>query len=628
MQTTRLVLLIAVLMLFIHVIALSEVPNMFNYQGRLLDDAGNPLNGTVRLDFGIYADTGGTTQLWVETHTSVPVTDGLFKVQLGSATTLPNSVFDGSLRYLGIRVNSGTMLRPLTPIVASPYSFRALHADTAAYAMSAPGGVDGWSQSGNYVYLADIGDSVGIGTISPGSPLEVQGARTAIVGQSTGSGIMAGAITGLNTGSGHGVMGISSDGPGVYGLSTNGPGVHGFSSSGFGGYFDAPKHYFTANVGIGTTEPEYPLDVHSSAVSVRGYTTGGPGTSGIYGRAENNAYGVMGTSSSGRGVYGASTTGFGGYFMGPKHYLNGLTGFATEEPTHRVTVNGAIGIQQSGTTKYHLNYYNNGFNISETNVADYRLYIKEGGNVGIGTSNPTQKLYVNGNAHVAGTFHADAFEANAIGKENIIDEVGLAHASNSGSSSLTTSYAAYLTKQITVPTAGYILAIGCAHFMFDHGVSGSSGGYLAFSDLPDNINGGINQLFMLGHSVSAGYYRVSIPCQRLFYVSGAGTYSFYVIAKREADNSASIAAPQMALLFIPTAYGSKDGVLSIDPEDDIYTFSGRQELEEKLTGASQLEEPVAGSSAEGDNGALIKQVKSLTAEIEVLKSRMEAYEGH
>jgi hypothetical protein len=57
----------------------------------------------------------------------------------------------------------------------------------------------------------------------------------------------------------------------------------------------------------------------------------------------------------------------------------------------------------SGHTKWHINQKlaaapTPGFNIVETGVADGRLFIKQGGNVGIGTYDPKQRL------HVAGEF--------------------------------------------------------------------------------------------------------------------------------------------------------------------------------------------------------------------------------
>ncbi len=55
---------------------------------------------------------------------------------------------------------------------------------------------------------------------------------------------------------------------------------------------------------------------------------------------------------------------------------------------------------KSGNTKWHINQNpngnNSGINFAETNVADFRLFIQAGGNVGIGTQSPTGRLTIAG----------------------------------------------------------------------------------------------------------------------------------------------------------------------------------------------------------------------------------------
>jgi hypothetical protein len=56
-----------------------------------------------------------------------------------------------------------------------------------------------------------------------------------------------------------------------------------------------------------------------------------------------------------------------------------------------------------GTTKWHINQNfngNSGLNFVETGVADGRLFIQAGGNVGVGTTTPTNTLHVNSNTGI------------------------------------------------------------------------------------------------------------------------------------------------------------------------------------------------------------------------------------
>ena len=54
----------------------------------------------------------------------------------------------------------------------------------------------------------------------------------------------------------------------------------------------------------------------------------------------------------------------------------------------------------SGTPKWHWNLLSNGLNFVESTVADYRLFLKAGGDVGINTNAPTERLDVNGSARI------------------------------------------------------------------------------------------------------------------------------------------------------------------------------------------------------------------------------------
>jgi hypothetical protein len=105
--------------------ASAEVPQMINYQGKLTKSTGAPVDTTIPMVFTIYADSGGTISKWSETQTAVKVEKGVFNVLLGSVNPIPDSVFDGSIRYLGVKVGGDPEITPRKAMVSVAYAYRA-----------------------------------------------------------------------------------------------------------------------------------------------------------------------------------------------------------------------------------------------------------------------------------------------------------------------------------------------------------------------------------------------------------------------------------------------------------------------------------------------------------------------
>ena len=62
-------------------------------------------------------------------------------------------------------------------------------------------------------------------------------------------------------------------------------------------------------------------------------------------------------------------------------------------------------MDSAGANQWHLNYLDGGLNLAETGVSDFRLYLEDGGEVGIGTGVPDGKLNVqNSTGAVTGRF--------------------------------------------------------------------------------------------------------------------------------------------------------------------------------------------------------------------------------
>lgn len=122
--------------------AFAQAPNTMNYQGRLADDAGNAISGAVEdVVFTIYDDTtAGATALWTETDTLSCDANGVFTIELGLEVPIPFEIFDGSKRWLGIKVGTDTEMSPRQLLSSVPYSM-ATAGPGVAFKVREPGNV-------------------------------------------------------------------------------------------------------------------------------------------------------------------------------------------------------------------------------------------------------------------------------------------------------------------------------------------------------------------------------------------------------------------------------------------------------------------------------------------------------
>ena len=106
------------------------VPQLINYQGYMTAPEGTALDTTVAMTFRIYAMASGGNMLWMETHPSVVLANGLFHVTLGSIAPLTD-LFDAD-RWLEIQVGSDLEMTPQQQIVSVAHAYRVGTVDGAS----------------------------------------------------------------------------------------------------------------------------------------------------------------------------------------------------------------------------------------------------------------------------------------------------------------------------------------------------------------------------------------------------------------------------------------------------------------------------------------------------------------
>jgi len=326
------------------------------YEGVLTGSEGERMTGEYEMTFRVFGSATSSDALWEETH-PVVVKNGAFQVTLGRNSKLPLS--GDKAHYIGISVGDEELsprqlIRTVIDddmaagLIAPPVNLTSPGAEGPPIA-TPYGSSGGWTDDGPVVRLTTVSDSVGIGTTSPSTVLDVVGSTTSLEGiikvrndeggvalrgvssSSSSESVYGSYVTGSNTGTGW-AFGSSSHGQvlndegwayGVIGLGeSNGPGLA------FGGLFSAPDsgtgaHYGVQALALGSSE--------NPTVGVHGFgqnTSNGDAYGGFFETSplgtEGGNYGLYALGKGGDNVttYGiyceADNTGsgeaYGGYF--------------------------------------------------------------------------------------------------------------------------------------------------------------------------------------------------------------------------------------------------------------------------------------------------------------------------
>ena len=319
------------------------VPQKLSYQAVIRNSADKLVaNQTVGMKISIIYSTPTGTLVYAETQTPTTNANGLISIAIGTGT-----VVYGTFSIIEWTSGPHFIKTEIDPAGGTNYTITA-----TSELVSVPYAL--YSKQANQLQLPYNG--LVENSITGFSVSNLGG--SAIQGNSD-----------KTTGSACGVMGktISPDGYGVYGISLSNTG----KSCGVTGTVVSPDGYGVCGVNNATTGSSYGL--YGLSLSPSGYGVYGSGQSygvcgksplstgvGVFGLNDSHSgvtRGVYGSviSPDGYGVYGvnnantgnsvgvlgstASYNGFSGYFSGGKFYVNGNVGIGTTTPTERLHVN-------------------------------------------------------------------------------------------------------------------------------------------------------------------------------------------------------------------------------------------------------------------------------------------------
>ena len=308
----------------------------FTYQGQLKRE-GALVTGSCDFQFSLWdAATGGTQIGTTQAKSNVPVSNGLFTVELDFGS----GVFTGDARWLAIAVRcpagggSYTALSPRQALTATPY---ALGLRPGAFIQGSVGfgGVVGADNTSTGLLSWGMGGTSAGGIGVYGKATATSGPTTGVWGESNspeGRGVAG--YANAASGAAYGVYGESdsNSGRGVVGHATATGGVtHGV-------YGESDSNSGRGVVGkaaaaTGGTIGVYGESASTSGTGVYGWATATSGSAcGVYGRSDSTVgAGVVGwaaaTSGTTYSVYGvnSSPSGYAGFFDGRVHVNGNLS---------------------------------------------------------------------------------------------------------------------------------------------------------------------------------------------------------------------------------------------------------------------------------------------------------------
>ncbi len=400
-----------ILALLFCIVSTAQAPEKFSYQA-VIRNASNVLitNSAVGMRISILKTSSAGTLVFSEAQTPTTNANGLISIQIGSGTVLSGSIsginWGADSYYIKTETDpaGGTnyIIAGTTQLLSVPYAlysknsgggsgFTLPYAGTSAAANVTPFKITNSGSSENSAGIFENTDTangaaalMGINNSTGTFGAGIEGRAQSNSNGNTSSGVR-GYILGTGT-AGAGVLGNAQNADGVYGSTTDGAGVRGSASGmGTGGVFNsgASGHSLITNG---------PLQLKSISEGAGKVLTSDA--------AGNATWQPLATGSSpwattGTNISNANTgnVGIGTSTPGTKLTVkfNGQ-GFSQESLTASVEA----GFYVDDTAAYVQTHTNTDLNFTTNNGGSQMTLQKGTGNMGIGVSNPTEKLEVSG----------------------------------------------------------------------------------------------------------------------------------------------------------------------------------------------------------------------------------------
>ena len=342
------------------------VPRLVKFAGTMKDELGKSRTGVVGVTFAIYKEQEGGAALWLETQNVELDEQGRYTVLLGATKSegIPLDLFTaGEPRWLGVQVNLPKEVeQPRVLLVSVPYALKAADAET----------LGGKSLSSFVLANPATGGGAGVGTVFP---------TTGAIGAAT----------------------IGGGGTQNFVAKFDATGANVVNSQ----IFDTGT-----NVGIGTSSPARTLHLKSAAPTIRLEDTNLPNS---FWELQQSAF-VLDTFGFLRYENGAA--------VADKSFVvssAGNLGIGTGTPQRKLHIRSAAPVIRLEDTNLPNSFWELqqsafvldtfGFLRYENGAAvqSKSFVMSSGGNFGIGTGTPTQKLEVAGNVKISGGGNALVF---------------------------------------------------------------------------------------------------------------------------------------------------------------------------------------------------------------------------